>query len=359
MVVLLSLFAIVFGLLLVVGIHEVGHAIVARFFGVSISKVSIGFGPPLFCWQSKSGCRWIWALWPLGGYCTLQNSRIEPVSPENLPNSFDQKSVSVRCAILLAGIFMNLVLAWFLLVFMYCLGYQEFTPVIKTIETPSIASTAGFRAGDRIMSINGKIISSWKEVGMQFVMSLGKRNVSIVVENTSKKRKEIAMNLVSWRLEKKDQSLLQAMGMKPDLSAKQRVMIAGKSLSLSCSEAFFQLIDLAWFFLVIFKQLLIGILPISVLLGPLGFFSTLAHSFLQGLSVFLYFLASFNLAVAIFNVCPIPGLDGGSIVYALIEKIRGKPLSVAMEILLYRLIFIAFCLILVQLLLNDVQRFLH
>ena len=82
-------------------------------------------------------------------------------------------------------------------------------------------------------------------------------------------------------------------------------------------------------------------------------------SFLQGLVVFLYFISSLSFAVALINLFPIPGLDGGSIMYALIEKIRGKPVSVGMEVLLHRLIFIVFCLVLVQLLLNDLQRLMH
>jgi regulator of sigma E protease len=63
---LLAIIAIILTLVLVVGIHEGGHALVARIFQVKIKKISIGFGKPLLLWRSKSGCEWIWALFPLG-----------------------------------------------------------------------------------------------------------------------------------------------------------------------------------------------------------------------------------------------------------------------------------------------------
>ena len=76
----------------------------------------------------------------------------------------------------------------------------------------------------------------------------------------------------------------------------------------------------------------------------------------QGVVVFIFFIASFSLAVAVVNLFPVPGLDGGSILYSIIEKIRGKPMSVALEVLIYQLMFIAFCLLLVHLVTNDLTR---
>lgn len=107
---------------------------------------------------------------------------------------------------------------------------------------------------------------------------------------------------------------------------------------------------------MILKQLLTGVIPFSVLLGPLGIFAASVASFTQGVAVFLFFIATLSFAVAVINLFPIPGLDGGSIVYALIEKVRGKAVSVPMELLLHRLVFIIFCVLLVHLLMNDLQR---
>ena len=359
MLVILSVFAIVLSLLLVVGIHEAGHALAARFFKVKINRVSIGFGKPLLSFQGKNGCQWVWAMWPLGGFVHLLNTRIDTVSPNDYPLSFDKKPVLVRCIILLSGAFANVLTAWLALVLMLMLGFQQTAPVIAKITVPSIASTAGLTLGDKLISIAGQNVTSWRDVGMQLIMTLGQKGVKVVVENEAGARHQIQLNLAQWRYKRGDASLLAAIGISPDLSAQNSRQVEGLSLLQACQQAFLQLIGLCCFFLVMLKQLLMGVIPFMVLLGPLGLFTAMVASFLQGLVVFLYCISSLSFAVALINLFPIPGLDGGSIMYALIEKIRGKPVSVGMEVLLHRLIFIVFCLVLVQLLLNDLQRLMH
>ena len=100
MCVVLSVFVVVLSLLLVVGIHEAGHAWVASLFRVKINKISIGFGRALLSWRAMSGCQWVWACWPVGGYVQLLKSRIAPVLPRDYPFSFDKKPIWVRCTIL-------------------------------------------------------------------------------------------------------------------------------------------------------------------------------------------------------------------------------------------------------------------
>lgn len=358
MLVILSLFAIVLSLLLVVGIHEAGHAWVARIFSVKITRVSIGFGRPLFSWQGKN-CQWVWAIWPLGGYARLLNSRIEPVSQKDNKFCFDKKPVWVRCVILLAGAFANILTAWLALLLMLVLGYNQTVPVIANVTGPSMAATAGLIARDRIISLAGRQVPSWREVGMQLIMTMGQDHVDMVVENTARVKRHVSLDLAHWQYKRERQPLLKTMGITPDLSKQNIQQVGGLPFLQACWHAFLQIIGLFHFFLIMLKQLLTGVIPFVALLGPLGLFTAIVSSFLQGLAVFLYFIATLSLAVALVNLFPLPGLDGGSIVYALVEKIRGKPVSVGMEVLLHRLMFIIFCLVLVQLVLNDVQRYLY
>jgi regulator of sigma E protease len=356
MFVVLSVFVVFLSLLLVVGIHEAGHAFAAYLFKIKIKKISIGFGKPLFSWQGRRGCQWVWARWPLGGYVQLLNSRIEPVSLAESTYSFDKKPVWARCIVLLAGAFANMLTAWLALVFMFMLGYQQTVPVIEKITPSSIAFTAGLLEGERISSIAGQPVASWREVGMQLIMALGHDGVDVVVENVSGVTHQVQLNLAKWHYGPGKNSLLLSIGISPDASEKNIQQVMGLSWWSACQHAFLHIAGIFYFFLVMLKQLLMGVIPFSLLLGPLGLFSVMVSSFLQGLTVFLYFIASLSLSVALVNLLPVPGLDGGLIVYAIIEKIRGKPVSVGFEILLHRLVFIAFCLILVQLLLNDVRR---
>ena len=148
------------------------------------------------------------------------------------------------------------------------------------------------------------------------------------------------------------------LGILPNLTA-DRGMIRASSLFEAFNQANKAIAHYLYFFIMILKQLFSGVIPFAILLGPLGVFAASVVSLTQGMAVFFYFIASLSLAVALVNLFPIPGLDGGSILYALIEKVRGKPISVAMEVLLHRLMVIIFCLILFQLLMNDLTRVVH
>lgn len=354
----LSLLAIVISLIVVIGFHEAGHAYAAYLFKVKIKRISIGFGRPLLSWHSKSGCQWVWAMVPLGGYVHLLNSRIEPISPSDYNVAFDKKPIWVRLIILFAGAFANFLIAWCALVLMFMLGYQQTLPIIKNVKPASIASAAGLQEGDKFLSINGENVPSWRETGMQFVMALGQKNARAIVEDKRGVQHEVQLNLRQWRFNKSREPLFASVGIIPDVSIKNMQVVPGKPWYRASEQAFSSIFFLLHFFIILLKQLIVGAIPFTLLLGPIGLFTVMVDSFFQGLAVFLYFIATLSISVAFINLFPIPGLDGGGILYALLEKIRGKPLSIPMEILIYRLISIAFCLLLVQLLLNDMQRYL-
>lgn len=351
----LAIFAIILTLILVVGIHEAGHAFVARYFKVKIKKVSIGFGKPLLHWQSSSGCDWVWAMFPLGGYVQLENSRISPVSPSHYSQCLDKKPIWQRILVLLAGAMANLITAWIALVLVFTLGLNYTSPKIKSVSPNSSAAKAGIVVGDQVKSLGGYPTPTWNDVGMQLVILWGSKEVPItLMAPDGKKLKEVKLDLSQSSFGGLKTNLLAQLGLAPDLSAERsslRFPLLG-----AMHQANVTIVQMLYFFLMVFKQLFSGAIPFSMLLGPLSIFTVSVASLMQGFVVFIFFIATLSLAVALVNLFPIPGLDGGSILYALIEKIRGKPVSVAMELLLHRLAFIVFCVLLVHLLMNDLQR---
>jgi regulator of sigma E protease len=351
---ILALFAIVLTLVLVVGIHEAGHAIAAKWFAVKIQRISIGFGKPLLIWRRQSGCEWIWAIWPLGGYVQLLNSRIQPVPANDSKYSFDKKPIWIRCCILFAGAGANLITAWLMLTTLFVLGYQQNTPIIQSVIPHSLAAKAGLTAGDQIISLAGEETLSWQDVAMRFIMVLGKANVMIQVIDSNKKERYVNLDLRGWA--RGAGTLLTTLGIEPDSLKRHQYQVKGQSLLNAAWHAIEKSGQLLIFFLVMVKQLCTGVIPFAVLLGPFGLLAISANSFLQGLTVFLSFIAHLSLAVGLVNLFPIPGLDGGSIIYAIVEKIRGKPVSIALEVLFHRLAVIVFCVLLAQLLVNDLQR---
>lgn len=356
MLYLSAVLAIIVTLLLVVGLHELGHLLAARCCNVTIKRFSIGFGRPLLMWTGKTGIEWVWAIWPLGGYVRLLNTRSMPVSSQDKSYAFDKQYLWKKIVILLSGVLANLLLAWLAFVLIFTLGYQQKPPIIASIQPHSLAMNH-LSAGDQLMSIAGRETSSWREVGMQLIMHWGKPAVNVEVMTSSSKRRSVMLDLSSRDFSVSG-SLLKAVGIQPLASVKAQ-QVRGTSIVLAMQRGAGHVVYFLSFFCIVIKQLLSATIPFSVLLGPVGMLSEMINSFHHGLITFFWFIASLSLAVACVNILPVPGLDGASIVYALVEKATGKPVSIRMEVLLYRLAFIFLCVLLVQLLMNDLRRYLH
>jgi regulator of sigma E protease len=187
---------------------------------------------------------------------------------------------------------------------------------------------------------------------------LGQKDLPMTVKNKAGTLRHTQLDLSHWHYKRQKDALLASLGITLDTNKLQEEQVAGVPFLKANQLTFYKIRHLVAFFFLMLKQLFTGMLPLGLLLGPIGLFAAMAGSFMQGLSVFSYFIGTLSLAVAIVNLLPIPGLDGGSIAYALLEKVRGKPLSVAFEVLLHQLAFIAFCVLLAQLIINDLERFL-
>lgn len=357
MFIIFGIIATVLTLLIVVGLHEIGHLIAARYFGVKVRRISIGFGKPLFI-SKKNNIEWVWSLWPFGGYVQLLNTRIEKVPEEEQHYSFDKKPIYVRFIILISGILFNLVVAWLCFVLIFLIGFKQYPAIIKTVLPNSVTAAANLKAGDRIIALNNKPTLSIKTLAIRLINNIGKEDVPVTIKRNSQTF-TTSLNLKKWHYVKSENALFEGIGIEFHGTKDFQEKVPGVGIFQSFKYAFISVYELTMFFFIVLKQIFTKTLPFAVLLGPLGIFDVIAKSFLQGLTAFLYLLGTLNISVAVINILPLPGLDGGLILYLFLEKLRGKPLSVAMEILLYRLTFIAFVLILIQLVLNDIRNYIH
>ena len=353
---LVAFFAIVLTLILVIGIHEAGHALAALLFKIKIQRISIGFGKPLILWKSRSGCEWVLGRWFLGGYVQLNNSCIAKVEPEDYSSCFDKKPIWQRIIVLLAGVFANMLTAWLAFIIVFYAGIQYRIPEVQSIQANSVAAKAGMMAQDQFISIGDASIASWQDVGQELIILWGKKNIPVSLKTSTGEVKQSFLDLSSIQFSAQARSLLTSLGITPNPKAAFQIMKVG-SLGEAIQKATMTINHYIVFFFIVLKQLFTGVIPFSVLLGPVGLFAASIASLSQGIVVFLYFIASLSVAVAFVNLFPIPGLDGGAILYACIEKIRGEPISIALEVLIYRLMMIVVFLLLVQLLKNDLALF--
>jgi len=327
----------------VIGCHELGHALVAEYYGVTIKRISLGFGRILWRWRDKRDREWALSLWPAGGYVYLLNSRLETVSASAYFKCFDKKNALQRLMILIAGAVANLFIAWIAFACIEMTGYQRLPPITIT--------------GDCYLQVNHQPVRSWSAVGEQLLINMGKKSVPVLLQNKTGQTHFEYIDLSKWHYQTHQKNaLLSGLGIVPDVAV-SRQYVKGVGILKAFYRAGIRVYQILWFDLLLLKQLFLGALPLTLLMGPLNFFSQMAHAISAGVMSGLLAIANTSIAVALINLLPIPGLDGGHIVYVMIEKIRGKPLTLAMEQLLYRLVFIGFCVLMIQFTMNDLQRY--
>ena len=169
----------------VVAVHEYGHYIVAKWCGVHSDVFALGFGPELFGWYDKKGTRWKVCLIPLGGYVKFRGDAdaasaqtdegaMATMPEEELAASFPRASLARRAAIVAAGPIFNFVLAILLLAGIAMVsGVQSDKPIVGTVVEDMESAKAGFMTGDRIISVDGEPVVSFREFARKVVDEAG------------------------------------------------------------------------------------------------------------------------------------------------------------------------------------------
>ena len=196
-------FLILLGVLIT--IHEFGHFIFAKMFGVKVEVFSIGFGPPIFKWKGKETVYQI-ALIPLGGYVKMygEDSMTEPVQGEvdksayNDPRSFHSKPKWQKILIAFAGPLFNIVFAIFAFTSAYMIGitkptYLEKPVIIGYVEPNSLAQEIGLKEGDKIIAIDGEPVKNWRDLTIKLGMKMGKKATLTVLRDG--KKLQITINI--------------------------------------------------------------------------------------------------------------------------------------------------------------------
>ncbi|MGR7839460.1 RIP metalloprotease RseP [Finegoldia sp. P3-F-LR] len=292
--------------LLVILIHEFGHFIVAKMNGVSVLEFSIGMGPKLFQRESN-GTLYSLRVLPVGGYCQLEGEDEENDSP----NSLNNQSPLVRLKVILAGAIMNFILAFILLILL--MSVSRVSTEVSGVIKDSPAYSSGIQTGDQIVSINGENVSDGEELLKSIKESQGDLNIGVIRDSQSKNIK------VTPRLENNIRKI--------GVNFQEEYNIKNFSLIKGFKKGVITFLNLTGMLYKFLGMLITGQLGLGGVSGPVGVVKEIGNAAKTGVANLIFLLAYININLGVFNLLPIPALDGGRAIFILIEMIFGKKIS--------------------------------
>ncbi|MDI9245105.1 RIP metalloprotease RseP [Marinobacter sp. CHS3-4] len=209
----------VLALLLTLGIlvtlHEYGHFWVARRCGVKVLRFSVGFGKPLFSWYDRHGTEFAVAAIPLGGYVKMLDEREGPVPEELKSQSFNAKSPSKRIAIASAGPIANFLFAIFAYWLLSVVGFTSVATVVGDVAEDSVADRVGLESGMEIHSVDGRQVTSWRDINMRLLERTGEYGSVAFGVSRNGSKGEVSGALGGWQLSEDTPNPLAEFGLSP------------------------------------------------------------------------------------------------------------------------------------------------
>lgn len=296
-------------------VHELGHFLMAKARKVRVEKFSLGFGPKIISHRIGE-TQYLLSLVPLGGYIKMAGD-----SPEDKPTGasyeFLSKKVSERLGIVAAGPLMNILLAVVIFTIVFSLGLPYLTGSIGTILKDSPAEKAGLKAGDKIISINGKPVEDWNDL-----TKIIQRNPDKQLPLEIERGKEKLSLMVTPRLEEK--SKVGRIGITPDF---EKSVIKKYSPFTSLGMALSRTVELIKIIYIGLWQLITGQVSLKYIGGPLLIAQLAGEQARLGLINLFLFISLISVNLAVLNFLPIPILDGGHILFFFIEALTGRPVG--------------------------------
>ena len=323
MIITIVAFLVVLAVLIIV--HELGHFTTAKAFGVKVEEFGVGFPPRLFSIK-RGETKYSLNAIPLGGFTKMAGE----VDPEASSRSLASKSTGVRILVLSAGSLMNALLPLLLFSIAFMVPHDVVTGqiMIKEVLPNSPAAMAGIQPGDTIVSINGKTLNSTIDLSREIQLDLGKE-ITMTIKRGDSHTEEVQL-IPRWRPpEGQGATGIVVATVNPTIVSKYEPFWRAIPMGIKeCIETF-----------VLFKNaifsLLIGTVAFQVG-GPVAIAQITGEAAKAGFSPLLEFTAFLSINLAIINIFPLPALDGGRIVFVLLEWVRrGKRISPKTEGLIH------------------------
>jgi len=339
--IIFSILAVIFVFFLLIFPHELGHFISAKSCGMQVNRFSIGMGPKLWGFKRKE-TEYVISPLPLGGYV-----KIAGMAPgeENLEKGFRRQSWGKRVLVLISGSLMNYLVAIIMFSLIFMIGFYTFNleeAVIGEVSPGSPAERANLLAGDKILKVDGHQVRKWEELAQS-------------IRNTQSET-------LSLEVKRKDKVFIAQVKpvFDPELGRRIIGIIPSKVFRrynpiISLAMGVERTVALTGLILSAVGGMVMGKVP-AQLSGPVGIAQFVGESAKLGLIPLFSLTALLSINLALFNLFPIPALDGGRLLFLLIEKIRGKALKLEREEAIHYIGFIILITLFLLITYQDILR---
>ena len=319
---MLEVILVILAFSLMIFIHELGHFVMALRVGIKVEIFSLGMGPKIFS-VTRNGIEYRLSLVPIGGYVKmLGEDPSEAVTGEK--GEFGAQPAWSRFKVLIAGVTLNYILGLVLMWIVFMAGYPIITTKVGALVDDFPAKKAGIEVGDKVLAIDGKAVSDW-EVLIELMHKKTAGDVKVTVDRDGRK-----MDFTLKPVVKETKDLLGN-----DVKIAQVGIVNSDErsyLKYGPGEALIKGAQKQVSFVVITYRglwsLITGRLAFKEnVSGPVGIFNLMTQAAKIGIIPLVLLTALISTLLGVFNVLPVPPLDGGLILFLGIEKLRGKPLS--------------------------------
>lgn len=325
--------------------HELGHFLLAKKNKIRVDEFSLGLGPTIFGKQFGE-TKFSLKLLPFGGACMMGEDDVDDMSE----GSFNSKSVWARMSVIVAGPVFNLILAWILcMIIIGWTGYRA--PVVSSVTDGYSAQEEGIEPGDVIKKIGGKSVHIWNDISLYNMMHAGTKSVEVKYERDGKDY------TVVLEPKQNEGDAFPMLGITGGEMVRPGVIGTVRYGAYTVKYWITYTVDSL-------KMLISGKVGVKDLSGPVGIVSAVDDVYQEaapaGMAVVILNLLNIGVLLTanlgVMNLLPLPALDGGRLVFLIIEAVRGKRVPPEKEGMVHFAGFVLLMALMVVIMFNDILK---
>ncbi len=347
----MNVLIIIFGVLLfnlIIFVHEFGHFFWAKKFGVKVNEFALGMGPKILKFQ-KGETVFSLRLFPIGGFCAMEGEDEE----SDDPNAFEKKPAWQKAIIVAFGAVMNLILGFIMTLILLAPNKQFASTTVSKFNEGAKSTQTGLQIGDKIVKVDGVKINTYKDLSFNLIAD-GKESFDI----------EVIRDGETTHLENVQFEVLKPENSRATTKIDFYVEPIEKNFFSLISQSFWDTISTVktvWSSLV---GIITGRFSIREMSGPIGIASVIGEATNEGLKKSFWaavanivsLMAMITINLGIFNLLPLPALDGGRLMFLFFEMITGKKVNSKYEGWIHTLGFFLFIAFMLYISYSDILR---